>query len=366
MQMTYETFKIILGLLASVFILSFFIYYAGVYSQIEGDIQESTTVKNFIKTVEDVYISGNPIGFYDFSKISTELFYNPSGPAAEFGFGISGMPLTVPVFLATGAGKEFYIHRGSVDYGWWKFYYILALPELDIIFNIQENDDNAKTVVDDMVQLFPSTVYAQPKIRFGFCDGFTISNMFDQYEFLGMAGSLGRTAGCSAFLNEKQRIVAVSNRCNQNFSGAGICVSPIDRKTGYVFADNETYIYKDPLDLVVLLLGSGQRNIYGKMSALIFEYKNKVFLKELIFASRVAGLRAMKIAQSIQPSYSVSENCRPLFVRLSEKLTAFRNMYADYYKLAPNALAEIEHVQKAMDDSKSAYDNLVNMGCELP
>jgi O-acetylhomoserine/O-acetylserine sulfhydrylase-like pyridoxal-dependent enzyme len=163
-------------------------------------------------------------------------------------------------------------------------------------------------------------------------------------------------------MDAKTKFVTVSSDCTDV---SGVCISPYDEGSGYVFADNETYIYKDGLDLVALIIGSGKTNIYGKMSKLIFDYKNILFSKEIIFAARSMGLRAVGIAQSIKPSYKISEGCRPLFVNFAEKMRNIEAIPDNYYETGPTAIIVAKDVQRFLYESKAAYENLVNAGCEV-
>ncbi len=362
MEITYQTFKIILGLIASVFILSFFIYYAGVYSQIQTDMQKVTVLKNFVKTAEDVYLSGNPIGFSDFQKIDMDM-YLKSGPGVmEIISGMINMPVEIPFFFLPEKRKEYYIYRNEISYGWWKFYYILALPELDVVFNAQNSDDIARSAINGVASVFPSTLYTEPKIRLGFCD-WEISALMDQYDFLGIIGSYQTMGNCSAQLSESQRLATISSGCGQNFPGIGVCISPIDESKGYVFLNNKTYIYKDFLDIAVLIIGSGKPSIYGDLAEILFDYKNKMFAKELAFASKALGLRALWIARG------AGSECKPMHVRFAEELKnveEFLSANPEYYKTGPDTSADIENLQNFLKESMEAYDNLVNSGCELP
>jgi len=356
MQITLEAFKLILGIIASVFLISFFIYYAGVYSQIQGNIQKNIILKNFLKTADDVYITGHPVTFSDFLKINEGLYFYPE--TSEFGFKTATLPVEIPFFFTTSGKNEFYIFRNNIDLDWYKFYYVVALPEMDIVFDTGD-DDTSKSIVKGIVSLFPSTYYTQPKIRFGFCDS---AERYDKYDFLTVVDSYTSSLICQLHQTDKIRIVRIGNNCQNK---DGVCISPIDDSIGYVYVDNETYIYKDMLDILVLILGSGQRNVFGKLSSQLFDYKNRIFLDEIVIASKIMGARADIIANNIGQNYKISDNCKIPFREFRDKMNEIENIHKEYYKLMPNAIDNINTVLTILQESKDAYLNLVNNGCEI-
>lgn len=71
----YQTFKLVLGVVVSIFVLFFLINYAGIYSGFQIEAEKVKAVRNFRKLSQDVYFTGNPSPFTDFGKAGFEYMY---------------------------------------------------------------------------------------------------------------------------------------------------------------------------------------------------------------------------------------------------------------------------------------------------
>jgi hypothetical protein len=150
----YQLFKIIFGLVISGFTLFVILNFTGVYIGIQEDSQRAAILKNFIKTAGDVYISGNPAGFDDFSRQDFTLSFDisePEGIVSQAG----KTPVFFPLFLSP--GKRLFIYRNELDLGWWKFRFIEAMPRTRIFFNPRSASPEAWELVRSIVLVLPDS-----------------------------------------------------------------------------------------------------------------------------------------------------------------------------------------------------------------
>lgn len=349
----YQAFKIILGIIASMFIIYFLINYSGVYSQIQGTFQRNVVVKNFLETVNNVYLTGIPVNYNDFSKVDVDLYYRAK--EAVLGFSGGSFPVRFPLLLKP--GKRLYIYRNALNYGWWKFYFIEALPDIDIIFNPLEED--TENLVRGIVKVFPSTMITGPKLRFGFCNGTSVGERYGQHDFLNMIYDLPVLEKCNAKLGKKQVLVTISGNCNQYFIDNGICLTKSLEGTGYAFinASDEVYLYKDPVDVAAMIIGGNERNEFGVLAESLFVHKNNMFRDELLVATKVIGRRAFLVSQNI-----ANADCSRKFMDFRDVLLEINGMVLEkeYYRFE-----DVKNLQTKLSESKDLYMELVNMGCEV-
>jgi hypothetical protein len=273
----FDIFKIILGVIISAFILVLVFRFVGSYIQIGESGRELSVIINFKKTMDNVYTTGIAADF-DFKDSKTIVGYRPPYIETHISF-VDTNP--VPVLLVP--GEKLSVYRGEYDTGWWKFYFIEALPETSVLFVPLDESGMAWSVVGNVTKMLPSTENTKTKLRFGLgCNGTDWFGWWEGNKFLEtilprlVTVEMGlKKCENAEYLREKgYRIVTISDN-SDNLQDADFAVVPSDGGVGYVYIKNgdayEKYIFKNGLDIVALLLGGGK----------LYNYTNEKFLKEL-------------------------------------------------------------------------------------
>jgi hypothetical protein len=376
----YQLFKIIFGLIASAFILYFLIHYTGVYITVQEDVQRVLIIQNFRKAVQDVYFTGNPVNFSDFGRLDFTLYFNGQAEPPVMKSEVGDMVFLTPMFFSP--SDDIFIDRNHMDYGWFKFYFVEALPEIYIIFNPLDTglwQDTDWELMKNITTLFPSTTGRTPKVKFGFCDGNSLSDNWERYDFLDSPSAVlkGPHAAtvfslCNASMSWNQRLVTISQSCSPDFITQGICIQPPDiYGIGYAYINgsDSSCMYKDSLDLVAMIIGGDGMGIYGIsiIGESAYEYKNKVWRDRIRLASMITGQKAQLIESELA-SLGIEElnECRTLYSSLKGILyfnpDSIHNILSqqDYYKSHNTGRSLLERLGEA----KSVHQVLVNKGCE--
>jgi len=371
---TYQVFRIVLGLVASFFILYFLIYYAGVYSEMQENTQRMIIVNNFKKAAEDVYNTGNPVTFDDFSILDFDITYNglvePAVITTQAGQQIIRTPV---VFLP---GEKLIIDKKYLDFGWWRFDFVEALPETTIIFNPTDVGRDSKNLMKSIVGLFPETMGRTPKIMFGFCNGGSFvmpcnsgSSLCEGFDFRNRIEFLtAPMSSCSIGLGDDQVLVTISPACSGS-PDQGVCIAPPvgGSSHGYAYLNDSAdfYIYKNPLDILALIVGADKENIYGPISENLYVYENRMIRREMGLMSDIMWHRSSLIAQNLMaqpPGYDKNTECRNLHGVLAIALENIKAIISDeeYYKDA----GSVSDLIVELNNADNTYQNLVNLGCD--
>ena len=161
---------------------------------------------------------------------------------------------------------------------------------------------------------------------------------------------------CTAPLSDRHRLITISGSCSPSFGGAGVCITPPDdRGMGYAYipGSNEAYIYKDPADIVALVLGAGTHGTSGDR---LYHYKNRVLSKRLSLAGSVLSRRALLIAQNLEPGH----RCADMYSELGDRLKAVSDLAESDYMDFNNMRSLTENINSAM----RLHQNLVGSGCD--
>jgi hypothetical protein len=381
----YMVFRIVLGIIASFFILFFLINYAGIYTEMQENTQCMLITKNFIKAAEDVYLSGNGVAYDDFSRLECDIIFDGTVEPALIRTMAGDQAVRTPMVFVP--GEKLLIEKESLDYGWWRFDFVEALPEMTIIFNPQEAGEDTLGLINSIVDMFPDTTGKTPKIRFGFCDGGKIIKPCDNgASFCEGFRFFSHVDGLSAPMEECERaghgqtLVRISRTCSASSgssTSSGVCIAPPDASgLGYAYLNGSanSYIYKisfsgshsnNPLDLVALIAGADRRNVYGPVADNLYEYENAMFRQELELMSNVMWHRSSLITQNLpaQPGqYSENERCREMHTSLMAPLDSINTIVSDgeYYR-NPAAVAGL---LSGLASADSIYQDIVGAGCD--
>ena len=382
----YMVFRMVLGIIASFFILFFLINYAGIYTEMQENTQCMLITKNFIKAAEDVYLSGNGVVFDDFSRLDCDIIFDGKMEPALIRTMAGEQTVRIPMVFVP--GEKLLIEKESLDYGWWKFSFVEALPEMTIIFNPMEAGEDARGLINSIVDMFPDTTGKTPKIRFGFCDGEEIIKPCDGgmsfcegFRFFSHVDGLAAPMEECERVGQGQTLVKVSRACSAASGSAGgfsgVCIAPPDASgLGYAYLNGSTdsYIYKisfsgshsnNPLDLVALISGADRSSVYGPVADSLYEHENAMFRDELELMSDIMWHRSSLISQNlpVQPGqYTENERCRDLHTSLMALLDSINTIVAEeeYYR-SPEAVAGL---LSGLDSADSTYQDILNSGCD--
>ncbi len=345
----FQLFKIILGVIMSVFVIIIAMQFSGRYIQLGESGKQVSTVINLKKAIEDVYTSGVPTDFRISDAKKTIEFYRPPNiitPSAT----VSLEP--IPTLLV--AGEDISIHRIDYDIGWWKFQLIEAVPDTKILFVPLTDDESAWHVIEGIAKYMPSTENTKTKVRFGvWCNRTEFYFGWEKNDFINKVIRL--------FLIEKR----VLNFCeNVNYLrkkgyklvvitdddyNADFLVKPKSREIGYVYItkgdEKKAYLYKNPLDIVSLLLGGET----------FYEYENKRFLKELGVAVN-ASIREANILMT-------SERMGRCRVELASFISVLNDIKQKLEQMNYKNEDDVNELNAYLEESSKIYERIDRLGC---
>jgi hypothetical protein len=345
-----QIFKIIFGVILSAFILMIILRFSSSYTEIGESSKEVEILIGLKKTIQDVYTTGISTDFEVRDLEEAISFYSPPNIETP----VTSVNLDpVPTFLVPGESVS--VHRNEYDLGWFKFYYIHALPETKIIFVPLGKSEVVWNTVGNITKHFPSTENTKTKVLFGIgCNdtGGQPIFFFSKWE----RDYFIRTVLPWLYTNEYEfvpcgkregyRMITVT----ETPIDADFQVVPIDNEMGYVHVNNtmvgqKTYLYKNPIDIVALFFG-GEK---------MYDYTNEKFLKELSIASDLASRES-----SLLRSKSTNPYCDTLYQKFIQVLGSLRNRIdnGDYTNED-----DMREFSKKIKESVEAYKQLEEMGC---
>lgn len=374
----YRVFQLIFGAFASFLIIYFFLHYTGNYAGLQEDTLRIEILKSLREEAKDVYFSGIPVVFnhtkrFDFSSCyinSTETL--PKIHCDEF---ISGVRVITPLFFYVNGKKSLVLERRFLDYGWWKFYFVEAIPEMEFVFNPLDSSQETWNIMKEIVEILPDNPDGTVRITFDFCDGKPVracgGKTCEKDDFLSILELPHNYlfSSCSVKPGKNQRIVTISKSCN---GIQGICITPPDSNgLGYVYTPRASrpYLYKDPLDILSLIIPGDAEDILGiSLGKRMYEYKNNLLLSRLTMVSKSMGKRYILTAREFQKLALKATNpeqknklqyCSQKYTELANLLESISNLPKDFTNFQYMSL-----LNQKLSRTKSMYENLVNEGCE--
>lgn len=359
----YQIFKIIFGLIISVFILVIIIYFLSSYTQVQEDSQRALILKNFLKTAGDVYLTGNSLAFADFSKQKFILSFDIKEPEGVLS-NVGKTPVFFPLFLKP--GEELFLWKGDLDMGWWSFRFVEAMPRTRIIFTVLSPEWE---LVGKITSFLPDSDFFEPKITFGFCDGPSLQETLcggeacEQQDFLFHISSPPPTMSkCSLPLPQDAILITISPSCSPTFS-EGFCLTPPNADgigNLYISGFSTPLLYKDPLDIVAAVIGGEKKDLFGNSGATLYEYKNNVFRKEIQLGAQIMSNRALIVGSNFPPE----SECQEHFVNFLNTMNGLQSTLEDeeYYTRFGTATSLVNQLTQAFAD----HQELVNRGCDYP
>ncbi len=380
MIQVFQVFKLVMGIMISIFILYFLVNYAGSYATVQEEMRLGKVLQNFDKGARDVYTTGNPAPYDGFSKVKGEVSFDVTPPAGLF-TELGKQSLSVPTFFVI--DDKMLLGRGEQNLGWYKFTYVVAVPETQIIFNPMTED--ARDLIEDVVEMTPSTMGFEPKIVFGFCDGTEIDADFcgpggdqpcEKELFLKELKTADMsTQKCRTYVGPNRKLFTISSACSLIYTDTGVCAKlPNAQGMGdaFVYGVGE-FRYHDALDLLVLLIGGNRMDpldVFGYWAENMYIYKNRVFAEEVGRVARVTADTSDLVASALTSEFEagyINElsdyyECIPIYGELSDTLGQISEILSEEgYHEDFGKLAELHELQNT---AKTQYMELANRGCE--
>jgi hypothetical protein len=373
----------IFGIIAAAFLISFTVYYLQSYIGLQEDVQRGKILNNFEMVYEDVYLTGNAVDFNQFSQVKFNLNFDVSEPAGIVST-IAKEPFRVLVLFSP--GEKVFIDDGELDMKWFKLRYVMIMPPSRIIFVPTQNTDAVWTIIQNITEHMPDSTGFKNRITFGFCSGNVLKENFcgedekalcDKKEFLEKIRAEKNAPGfsdCTKTVSNiygEYRFVKISSSCSP--PSRGICVTTPDSNgigRVYINGSQEYYIYKDPLDIVSILVGYDHKNIYGIAGENLYIYKNREFAKRVSIAADMMAKRAVLIAGEIENVLrknqldfdSKDAQCLPIFQQFSLVMNQINSILSnkEYYK----GLTSVITLKTKLDEAERLHSKLIEMGCD--
>ena len=372
-----EVFKVLMGLIISIFVLYFLVSYAGNYAGMQSDTQRAKILRNFDRLSQDVYYTGIPTDYNDFSLVSWPSITVDPTPPAGIVTSLGKSAFSVPTLFSY--GERMVMSKATEDFGWWKFSVVEAMPPKRVVLNVEDSDDAAWDTVRSLVIALPSTLALDNKVTFAFCDGNEIifnlcgeGVSCEKDYFLPVISKLRGSSGpCTAALSGSDMLVTFARTCSPG--ARGLCVetpNPQGIGNAYLQGSEKPFIYKDGLDLAALLIGGSGSDIFGLGGEKLWKHKNRAFADDISLAADIAGQSALLLSRRITDEIAAGRlspdaptaGCRQLYTELKGDTDTIKTVLEnpDYYI----QFGEIGKLKKALDDAKSVYLQLQSRGCE--
>ena len=348
-----QIFKIILGIVLSAFILMIILRFSISYGEIGESGKEVEILMGLKKTIEDIYTTGISTDFNMYSQDLVDHYSPPNLITSVTNVNLDPVPtLFVP-------GERISIHRGEYNIGWWRFHFVYALPETKIIFapldTVESRSEAVWNTVGNITRYFPSTENTDTKVKFGV--GCNDTGDKQTYFFLNWERDYFIRTVLTYLLIEgyefvpckrigNYRIIAIS----ETPIDADFQVVPINNEIGYVYVKDtletpKDYLYKNPLDIISLLLG-GEK---------LYDYTNMKFLNELSIASSLASKET-----SLLRTKSNRPECDPVYSRFIQILGSLKSKIEEGDYKNEDDMIELN---LKIRQSSETYEELEEMGC---
>lgn len=370
MLVSFHIWKIVLGLVISAALIVFAVTYIGSYMEQQNDLLRARILNNFEIGSYEVYSSGNSLEFDDFSKVSFDLRFSMSGDPGITLPSLGKKTLRVPVFLSY--GDDMIISRGETNLGWWRFRYVVAMEESEIVVSMDTNSAESWKVLTQLVGALPDTTNFDNKVTYALCNGNNIERNFcgrdgksqcDGGLFLEEleAGTAPvRFSKCNADIRKEQRLVTISSSCQGVTEG--VCIVP-GEFSGDVFISEKQFAYADQLDIAVIVVGYTRKDVYGMWGENFYKYKNLEMAKELKLASEIVSKRSQLLSNEISSLVSSQQldsdadeaACVELFNRLGVSAQAMQMALES---------DNLEGTTRIIQESAAIKQDLVDKGCD--
>ncbi len=344
----FQIFKMLLGVIVFVFVITFFLRISDMYSG-AGDKQlEFEIADAFDKAVKQTYMTGNPTTFTAFTEYEL-LMYN----APKMLFRTSQKTFTVPLFMVP-AKTEMTLERRCEDYGWFMFCFVFAYSDTTkILFTPLENNGDTRSAIKSMVETLPEA------FEFGYCNA-TEAKVSTRAAFLNYIVNDMPSKSfkkCEVEIEEDTRLVtfgSVSEIAENEIAITGSTVK------GYVGDELESVSFSSH-DVIPIVTGG--------VPAL--KYKKEKFKKELKASSGIMGERSKLIhSMMLEHNYMPCQECpTPYPIEcgwLDDNTRETSDLYLQFISTLVNLDSAIDagSYESLLERSSGEYEALREAGCE--
>ena len=340
MVSAFQVFKIIFGIIISIFVLIMVLRISNSFMQINETENGVKNLYRLKKSIDDTYTTG----------ISSELVLgNPVTayfpPTIIYKQG--SVNINVPLILYP--SQRYVLKRNVIDFAWWRFYYVVSIPPTRVIFIPLNKTEKVKQAMIDILNDFPDTEAMKNKVVFGFAcnrtDVFIMNTWYRDYfrdniiPYVYYSGDIEKLNDCKI----KSDFVITVSEDETNFMNKenGVMVIPKGNNTGIVFHGNKKYFYINSADILALLFGGAKT----------YKYVNKVFLKQ----AKIAANLKIKEINILMPHSNII--CRQFMNKFSNELNKISGIDES------TTTSNMALVSKYMLDTKNMYEDMKVMGC---
>ena len=360
MLSVFQIFKIIMGLILAGFFLFFLLRFSGIYTEFQGGQNQLDAIRALERTARDVVIYDVPVEFKGFSRWDRrgELSYEPPFVYAS---GIESKVTGVTLFMVPGGSMN--IYRGGLDFGWRKFAWAAALPQMKVYYNPANCTSDCWDVMEKVTMMFPQ---GQPSTGFGFCNGSGITEAVDRDYLavrLGAAASDPAQPG-PAFLpcsyRPKKNEIVVSFVGSETYPESGFALQPLGNGTSRVYfrsvndmngrVEYRSFMCADALDVFALVTGGEKA----------FRYKNERLASEISTAAKKEAGRA-KLVMSVYGRHGRESSCTGLYQSLYDAMQTLSELAESAGMRDAAGAAELA---EAHGLAAQIYSRLEDSGCE--
>ena len=348
MLSVFQIFKLLIGIIVFIFIMTFFLDITNMYSDIGGSQKEYAIADAFDKTARDVYTSGKSAQFSGFEDLDV-LMYRP--PALLFG---SQKTLSVPLFMIPDKANMT-LERRCDDYGWFRFCWILAYSDRGVIlFSPLENTDETRQEMENFVNALPDAY------SYGFCNG-TYAKVSTKQTFIGFInGNMAASTfeECDIEPKDNMRIIVFND---SEPSEGTIVVS--GRQAKEPASDGAKVVVFTNADIPALVTGG--------VDAVL--YRQDAFGSELRAATRIMLERTKLVSQKMlvhnaQPCIECAtpypKACGWVDIDGQPYQSTLYNEFIVTLQSLGNAVGNGQY-EDLLRQSVNDYENLREAGCEI-
>jgi hypothetical protein len=348
----FDVFKIIMGIIISVFILFLILRFAGSYTEIGESSRYASVMINFKKAVSDVYTTGIT-SVFETKESKLILSYKPPRIETKVAF-VDVEP--IPLLLSP--GEKLDLSRGEYDVSWWKFYFVEALPETNILFIPLENDEKIFSIISNITYFLPSTENLNIKMKIGIgCNGSDYWFGWERQKFLTYVLPYMKTLDLKLnmcenldYFESKGFKVLVITEDETKVLNASFIVKPVDENMGYVFVKGEEgydkFFYKNGIDIVALLVGDKE----------LYDYINQKFFAEMEVAMDIMT----REINTLSNEPSLRNKCEKKYSEFLSALDNLKLLKADVEMGKEKSIGDFTY---QMQEVKKLYEELSAWGC---
>jgi hypothetical protein len=345
-----EIFKIIFGIVFSVFVIVLIFRFSSNYMEMGESNAQANIMLGFRKTVGDVFASGIPADYA--IKDSKDLIIKYMPPEIHTSIAAVSMEPVTTIFVP---GDKVGVHRMEYDLGWWKYYYILVLPETTFFFNPLNNSEETWSEIYRIINALPSSENIETKVGFGFgCNSSSEYWLWDREKMLGYENNMRTNLEKADFtptlcvtFNKEWKTIVVSPKFVETEHPL---MFTLVNGTGMLYLNTsqpeKAYFYKTPMDVISAILGGKE----------FYNYENRDFLAQLSLASSLN----MEETGLLMHNSGAGAECLPIFEEFHTTLESLSGLASQDY----NDPIKMGELAVKMEESRQRFLDLQVRGCE--